>query len=89
MLAALAAAGRAIDTTKVYGATLVTAIVLHLSLDWWAGATGAAIASLGRDVAGVVTAWILASRAGVLPASLALHGRSRRTRVDSETVRST
>lgn len=89
MLAALAAADRAVDTTKVYGATLVTAIVLHLSLDWWAGATGAAVASLGRDVAGVLAAWTLASRAGVLPSSLDLRRRSRRARVETESMRST
>lgn len=67
LLASLAAIDRAADTTKVYGATLGTALVLHLSLDWWAGATGAAIASLGRDIAALAVSYHLCRRAGVLP----------------------
>ena len=72
LLASLAAVNRAADTTKVYGATLAAALTLHLSLDWWAGATGAAIASLGRDVAAVIVCYHLARRAGVMPAGLAM-----------------
>jgi O-antigen/teichoic acid export membrane protein len=72
LVAALIATGHAGDTTKVYGATLAVALLLHFSLDWWAGAIGAAVASLGRDAGGVVVAVFLAARAGLLPGGITL-----------------
>jgi len=66
LLAGLAGVGRAADTTKVFGVALATALVMHLSLDWWWGATGAAVATLSRDPAALVLAVYLAWRAGLL-----------------------
>jgi O-antigen/teichoic acid export membrane protein len=66
ILAALAATGHAGQTTKVFAAAFVTAIVAHCSLDWWAGATGGAVASLVRDPVALVVAVILARQAGLL-----------------------
>ena len=67
LLAALVAVGRAVDATKVDAATFASALVLHVSLDWWAGSTGAAVASLCRDFVGALVAYLLARRAGILP----------------------
>lgn len=69
ILSALAATGRAGDTTKVLAVTMATALALHALLDGSLGATGAAIASLSRDPAAVVVALLLARRAGLLGAS--------------------
>jgi O-antigen/teichoic acid export membrane protein len=66
LLSALAGTGHAGDTTKVFVATFVTAIVLHVLLDGWLGATGAAIASLSRDPVAVVVAVLLARRYGLV-----------------------
>lgn len=65
LVSALAATGRAPDTTRVVAVAGLVALVGHLSLDWWLGATGGAIASLLRDPAAMVAALILARRAGL------------------------
>jgi O-antigen/teichoic acid export membrane protein len=58
VLALLVAAGRGAATTKAFGAAFGVSLTLHFALDWWLGATGAAIASLARDVANLgVAAW--------------------------------
>jgi len=75
LVSALAATGRAPDTTKVVAVTALVALAGHLSLDWWLGATGGAIASLLRDPAAVVAAMILTRRAGFY-GGLALHRRT-------------
>jgi len=72
LLSALAGSGHAGDTTKVFAATFVTAIALHVFLDGSLGATGAAIASLSRDPVAVIVALWLARSAGVM--KLAWHG---------------
>jgi O-antigen/teichoic acid export membrane protein len=64
--AALAGTGRALDTTKVFFTAFVVAALLHLSLDWWWGAMGAAVASLAREPAALVTSLVYARRAGIL-----------------------
>jgi O-antigen/teichoic acid export membrane protein len=64
--AALAGTGRALDTTKVFFTAFVVAALLHLSLDWWWGAMGAAVASLAREPAALVTSFVYARRAGIL-----------------------
>jgi O-antigen/teichoic acid export membrane protein len=66
LLAALAAAGYARDTTKVFAVTFVVAIGVHLSLDWWLGAVGGAIASLARDLVAIFVVAYLAWRRGLL-----------------------
>jgi O-antigen/teichoic acid export membrane protein len=62
LLALLAAEGRGADTTLVYTVAFVVAMTLHLSLDWWWGATGAAVASLCRDPAAACLAILLVRR---------------------------
>lgn len=60
VLALLIAAGRGADTTKAFAAAFAVSVSLHLALDWWLGALGAAIASLTRDVANLAVATWLA-----------------------------
>ncbi len=60
ILALLIAAGRGLATTKAFAAAFGASIVLHLSLDWWLGAVGAAIASVSRDVVNLAVAAYLA-----------------------------
>ena len=60
VLALLIAAGRGPATTKAFVAAFGASLALHLSLDWWLGSIGAAIASLGRDVVNVAVAAYLA-----------------------------
>ncbi|MGZ3586609.1 MAG: oligosaccharide flippase family protein [Candidatus Limnocylindrales bacterium] len=60
LLAYLIAVGRGVETTIAFAVAFVVSVTLHLSLDWWLGATGAAIASLARDGANVaVAAWLV------------------------------
>ena len=66
LLAGLAGIGHAPDTTKVFAAAFATAVIAHLSLDWWWGATGAAVATLSRDPVALVVALYLSWRAGLL-----------------------
>jgi O-antigen/teichoic acid export membrane protein len=66
LLAALAGTNRATDTTRVFVVAFVVATAMHLSLDWWWGATGAAVASLSRDPAALCAAAIYARRAGLI-----------------------
>lgn len=66
LVAGLAGIGRARDTTKVFAAAFTTALVAHLSLDWWWGATGAAVATLSRDPVALGVAIVLSRRAGLL-----------------------
>jgi O-antigen/teichoic acid export membrane protein len=66
LLGALAGMGRARDTTKVFAMTFLTAIIMHASLDWWWGATGAAVASLARDPVALIVVVLLARRHGLL-----------------------
>jgi O-antigen/teichoic acid export membrane protein len=66
LLAALGASGRAADTTKVFATAFGVSLFLHLTLDWWLGAAGAAVASLARDPAALVVALTLARRAGIV-----------------------
>ena len=54
ILAVLIARGHAGDTTVAFAAAFVTAAGLHLSLDWWLGSTGAAVASVSRDAVNVL-----------------------------------
>jgi len=54
ILAVLIARGHAGDTTVAFAAAFVIAAGLHLSLDWWLGATGAAVASVSRDAVNVL-----------------------------------
>lgn len=56
MLALLIAAGRGPATTKAFVAAFGASLALHFSLDWWLGATGAAIASVTRDLVNVAVA---------------------------------
>jgi O-antigen/teichoic acid export membrane protein len=66
LLAALIATGRGLDTTKVIAGTFATAMAMHFALDWWMGATGAAIASLSRDPVAVLLALYLSRKAGLI-----------------------
>jgi O-antigen/teichoic acid export membrane protein len=70
MISALAGTGHTVDTTKVVAITTVVAMMGHLSLDWWLGATGGAIASLLRDPAGATVALALARRNGLVNLSI-------------------
>jgi O-antigen/teichoic acid export membrane protein len=81
ILGALAGCGRAADATKVFATAFIGALVMHLSLDWWWGATGAAVASLARDPAAVAVAILYARRAGLIDLS---GGRRDRLRTASE-----
>ena len=60
ILALLIAAGRGPATTKAFAAAFVASLAIHLALDWWLGATGAAIASVSRDFVNVAVAAYLA-----------------------------
>jgi len=51
LIAALAGIDRAMDTTRVFIIAFAVSLVAHCSLDWWLGATGAAIATLSREPA--------------------------------------
>lgn len=62
LLATLVAHGRGPDTTRAFAAAFGASLTLHLALDWWMGATGAAVASLARDAANVVVAGYFAAR---------------------------
>ncbi len=65
LLAGLAATGHTAQTTKAFLAAFIAALLFHLSLDWWWGATGAAVASLCRDPIALAATWLLATRAGI------------------------
>jgi O-antigen/teichoic acid export membrane protein len=56
ILALLIAAGRGPATTRAFVAAFGASFALHLSLDWWLGSVGAAIASVSRDVVNVAVA---------------------------------
>lgn len=60
ILAALGATGHAGAASKVFAVTLLVSMTLHLSLDWWAGAEGAAFASLARDLVATPLAVVVA-----------------------------
>jgi O-antigen/teichoic acid export membrane protein len=62
LIAEIAARGHAAETTKIYVSAFVVAAVMHASLDWWLGATGAAIASLSREPVALIVALALAWR---------------------------
>ena len=62
LLGALGAMGRAPDTTKVFLAAFIISITMHAVLDWWAGAAGAAVASLARDPVSIAAAVLLFRR---------------------------
>jgi O-antigen/teichoic acid export membrane protein len=79
LLAGLSGCGRAVDATKVFGMAFAVALIMHLSLDWWLGATGAAVASLARDPAAFVVAMVYARRAGIVGAAVPSHGREHTT----------
>jgi O-antigen/teichoic acid export membrane protein len=66
LLAALAGTGRAGESTKVFAIAFAVAMVLHFSLDWWWGATGAAVASFARDPGAFLLALVLAARFGLV-----------------------
>ena len=59
ILGELAATGHASDTSKVFLATFLVALAGHALLDPWAGAPGAAAASLMRDFVAVPIAVLL------------------------------
>jgi len=65
LLAGLAGTRHAVDTTKAFVAAFIVAALLHLSLDWWWGAMGGAVASLAREPAALIAALVYARRAGV------------------------
>ena len=46
-----------------FAAAFAVSVLLHLTLDWWLGAVGAAIASLSRDAANGLVAAVYARRA--------------------------
>lgn len=77
ILGALAGCGRAVDATKVFATAFGAALLMHLSLDWWWGATGAAVASLARDPAAVALAIIYARKAGLINVTAASQARTR------------
>jgi lipopolysaccharide exporter len=56
ILGLLIAAGRGGATTKAFAAAFGASVVLNLTLDWWLGSIGAAIASVGRDVMNLMVA---------------------------------
>jgi O-antigen/teichoic acid export membrane protein len=62
ILAALAATGRARETTEVFALAFGVAIAGHIVLDPSLGALGASIASLSRDIAAVLLCLFLARR---------------------------
>lgn len=62
LLAVLVAHGRGADTTRAFAAAFITSLSLHGALDWWLGATGAAIASVARDAANAIVAAYLVTR---------------------------
>ncbi len=66
LLSALAGSGNASQTTKVFAAAFLTAIVLHLSLDWWWGATGGAVASFAREPVALLVLIVIVTRLGLL-----------------------
>jgi O-antigen/teichoic acid export membrane protein len=66
LVAGLAGIGRAPDATKVFATAFVTVMIAHVSLDWWWGATGAAIATLSREPVVLGVALLLSMRAGLL-----------------------
>lgn len=66
LLAGLAGTGHAVETTKVFVAAFVVASLLHLSLDWWWGAMGGAVASLVREPAALFVSIVYGRRAGIL-----------------------
>ena len=66
LIVALAAADRASDTTRIFLAAFLVAMTMHASLDWWWGATGAAVASLSREPAALLVALFYARAAGLL-----------------------
>jgi hypothetical protein len=72
LLSLMAVSKRDWDTTKVFLITFMVAIALHSLLDWWAGSTGAAIATLSRDIAATPFALLL-----VLKGSLAVQSRGK------------
>lgn len=62
LLALLAAMGRGTDTTRVLFGTFLIAMASHMALDPWAGASGAAVASLTRDIGAVAVVALLVRR---------------------------
>jgi O-antigen/teichoic acid export membrane protein len=66
LIVALAGADRASDTTRIFLAAFLVAMTMHASLDWWWGATGAAVASLSREPAALLVALFYARAAGLL-----------------------
>jgi O-antigen/teichoic acid export membrane protein len=66
VLAALIALGRGGTTTRIFATTFAVAIGMHLSLDWWLGANGGAIASLSRDPVAAVLCLFVARRASII-----------------------
>ena len=53
-------------TTTVFLMAFGTAVTAHLCLDWWAGATGAAIASLSREPVALITIVVILRNAKIL-----------------------
>jgi len=74
LLAWLAATGQAIQTTKVFVATFLAAGLMHLSLDWWWGATGGAVATLSRDLVAVMILFLIVRKTGLLDAPSSTNG---------------
>ena len=84
VLALLVAAGRGAATTKAFAAAFGVSLTLHFALDWWLGATGAAIASLARDAANLaVAAWLARD---LLPRRPLAGRTSERSRDDGDPV---
>jgi O-antigen/teichoic acid export membrane protein len=76
LIAELAARGHAGETTKIFLTAFIVAVLMHASLDWRFGATGAAIASLSREPAALIVGFILLvrirRRVGLPPAQIQL-----------------
>jgi O-antigen/teichoic acid export membrane protein len=66
LIGGLIAWGYHVETTRIFAAAFGTALLAHLSLDWWLGATGAAIASLSRDPIALALTLVFAWRAGLI-----------------------
>lgn len=66
LIAALAAAGRGADTTKIFATAFAIALSMHVLLDRRLGAVGEAVASLLRDPFALLVSFLLAKRAGLL-----------------------
>lgn len=76
LLAGLAAIGEGAQTTLIIGVTLCVAVLLQVILAPRYGATGAAAASLGRDIVATPLALVVGARKGLVPRSVTVRRSS-------------